>query len=40
VAPEVGSGEAGEARVNIEKRPLIWWWTHRLVDWLKLKLWI
>jgi hypothetical protein len=33
-------GEAGEARVTIEKRPLIWWWTHRLIDWMKLKLWI
>ncbi len=33
-------GLTGEARVNIEKRPLIWWWTHRLVDWLKLKFWI
>jgi hypothetical protein len=33
-------GLAGEARVNIEQRPLWWIWTHRLIDWLKLKLWI
>ena len=33
-------GESGEARVNIEKRRLVWIWTHRLVDWVKLKLWI
>ena len=30
----------GEARVNIEPRRLIWWWTHRLIDWMKLKFWI
>jgi multidrug efflux pump subunit AcrA (membrane-fusion protein) len=33
-------GESGEARVNIENRRLVWIWTHRLVDWVKLKLWI
>lgn len=33
-------GESGEARINIEKRRLAWIWTHRLVDWVKLKLWI
>jgi len=33
-------GLAGESRINIENRRLVWIWTHRLVDWLKLKLWI
>ena len=33
-------GLAGEARVNIEQRAMWWLWTHRLIDWLKLKLWI
>ncbi len=33
-------GLAGDARVNIEKRTLVWMWTHRLIDWIKLKLWI
>jgi multidrug efflux pump subunit AcrA (membrane-fusion protein) len=33
-------GESGEARVNIENKRLVWIWTHRLVDWIKLKLWI
>jgi hypothetical protein len=33
-------GLAGEARVEIEKRRLVWIWTHRLTDWLRLKLWI
>jgi len=33
-------GLAGEARVEIEHRRLVWIWTHRLTDWLRLKLWI
>ncbi|MDB5305103.1 MAG: HlyD family secretion protein [Phycisphaerales bacterium] len=33
-------GMAGEARVNVERRRIIWIWTHRLVDFLKLKLWM
>ena len=33
-------GMAGEARVNVEHRRLIWIWTHRLVDFLRLKLWM
>lgn len=32
-------GLAGEARFDIEKRPFWWIWTHRLTDWLKLKMW-
>jgi multidrug efflux pump subunit AcrA (membrane-fusion protein) len=39
-APWLVPGFAGEARVNIEKRTVLWIYTHRLVDWLKLKLWI
>lgn len=33
-------GQTGEARVDIEKRPLIQHWTGRLVDFLRLKLWM
>ena len=33
-------GMAGEARVDVEKRRLVWIWTHRLIDFLKLKLWM
>jgi multidrug efflux pump subunit AcrA (membrane-fusion protein) len=33
-------GMAGEAKVNVEHRRLVWIWTHRLVDFLKLKLWM
>ena len=33
-------GMEGEARINWEKKPLIWHGTHRLWDWLRLKLWM
>ena len=33
-------GMAGEARIDVEKRRLGWIWTHRLIDFLKLKLWM
>ena len=32
-------GMAGEAHVDVEPRRVIWMWTHRLVDFLKLKTW-
>ncbi len=30
----------GEARVDVAKRSVAWIWTHRLIDFLKLKLWM
>jgi hypothetical protein len=33
------AGMAGEARIQAGKRTIGWIWTHRLVDWLRLKLW-
>jgi biotin carboxyl carrier protein len=33
-------GQQGEARIDIEKRPLIRHWTGRLIDFLRLKLWM
>ncbi len=33
-------GMAGEARVDVGNRRVIWMWTHRLIDFLKLKLWM
>jgi len=33
-------GVTGEARIDVEKQPYIWVWTHRLVDWVRLKLWM
>jgi hypothetical protein len=33
-------GMAGEARIDAGHRRLAWIWTHRLVDFLRLKLWM
>jgi hypothetical protein len=33
-------GMKGEARIDVEKRRLIWIWTHRFVEFIRLKLWI
>ena len=30
---------AGEARIDIQERPLYWIISHRLVEYLKVKLW-
>lgn len=30
----------GEVRLEAGHRPLIWQWTHRLTDWVRLRLWI
>lgn len=30
----------GEVRLDVREEPLMWQWTHRLVDWVRLKLWI
>jgi multidrug resistance efflux pump len=33
-------GMAGEARIDVGHRSLAWIWTHRLIDFLRLKLWM
>ena len=33
-------GMAGEARIDAGHKRLAWIWTHRLIDFLRLKLWI
>jgi hypothetical protein len=33
-------GMAGEARIDVSKHRLAWIWTHRLIDFLRLKLWM
>jgi hypothetical protein len=33
-------GMAGEARIDAGHKRLAWIWTHRLVDFLRLKLWM
>jgi RND family efflux transporter MFP subunit len=32
-------GMEGFGKVNIDRRRLIWIWTHRLFDWVRLRLW-
>jgi len=32
-------GMEGVGKIYIERRKLIWVWTHELVDWLRLRLW-
>ena len=38
--PQWRPGMQGEARVDVEKKPLVWVWTHRLIDFVRLKLWL
>ncbi len=33
-------GMEGSGRISIEKRTYGWLWTHRLVDWIRMKLWL
>ncbi len=33
-------GQEGEARINVRPEPLIWQWTHRLIEFVRLKLWV
>lgn len=32
-------GMEGVAKIDIDRRKLLWIWTHRLIDWLRLSLW-
>ncbi len=38
--PDWRPGMMGEARVEVGQRRVAWIWTHRLVDFLRLKLWM
>ena len=33
-------GMEGIAKINIDQRKLLWIWTHGLMDWLRLKMWV
>jgi multidrug resistance efflux pump len=39
VSTDLRPGMQGVAKINIEQRKLIWIWTHRLVNWLRLWSW-
>src|SRR4051812_4233955 len=32
-------GMMGEARIDVRNERLLWQWTHRLIDWVRLKTW-
>jgi hypothetical protein len=32
-------GMEGVGKIEIDRRRLIWIWTHEVVDWFRLKLW-
>ena len=32
-------GMEGVGKVTVERRKLVWIWTHRLIDWIRLNLW-
>jgi hypothetical protein len=32
-------GMEGVAKIDIDRRKMIWIWTHKLVDWVRLSLW-
>jgi multidrug resistance efflux pump len=40
ISPDWRPGMEGEARIDFQKRPVIWIWTHRLIDWVRLKVWM
>jgi multidrug resistance efflux pump len=33
-------GLAGEARIDIQNKPLVWIWTHKFIDYVRLKFWV
>jgi RND family efflux transporter MFP subunit len=39
-SPTWHPGMAGEARVEIAHRPLVWIWTHKFFDYVRFKLWM
>jgi len=39
-APELlRPGMEGIGKIDVEPRKLLWIWTHRMVDWMKLRVW-
>ncbi len=38
-APALRPGMEGIGKVHVDRRRLVWIWTHALVDWLRLSLW-
>jgi hypothetical protein len=40
IPPWMRPGMEGVARIDIDKRPYAWIWTRRIVNWVRMKLWL
>lgn len=40
LSPDWRPGMTGEARIDVRHEPLMWIWTHKAMDFLRLKLWM
>jgi len=38
--PWMRPGMEGVAKVTIDKRPYVWIWTRKVVNWIRMKLWL
>jgi hypothetical protein len=38
-SPRMRPGMEGFGKIDVDRRRLVWIWTHRVFDWVKLKLW-
>jgi RND family efflux transporter MFP subunit len=38
-SPHLRPGMEGVGKINVDRRRLIWVWTHEAIDWLRLQLW-
>jgi hypothetical protein len=39
VSPHLRPGMEGIGKITVDRRKLIWVWTHEAVNWLRLQLW-
>ncbi|MDF1590604.1 MAG: efflux RND transporter periplasmic adaptor subunit [Desulfobacterales bacterium] len=39
ISTRLRPGMEGIAKINIDRRKLIWVWTHQMIDWLRLQYW-
>lgn len=39
ISPRLRPGMEGVGKIRIDRRKLIWVWTHEMVNWLRLQLW-
>jgi hypothetical protein len=39
MSPRLRPGMEGFGKIEIDRRKLIWIWTHDMIDWIRLKVW-